>query len=279
MMKFSLNCQGRLLDLSTPAVMKIINLTPDSFYNKQSEVTDFSILSSVEEALSNGAKIIDIGAQSTRPGAHLISKEIEWERIKGKIKLVQKEFSEAFISIDTFYSSVAEKAADEGAVIINDISGGTMDDSLFDTVARLKIPYILMHIKGTPQTMQSNPTYENVVLEVWNYFLEKINKLEKLGVDQLIIDPGFGFGKTIENNYSLLKNLPFFQNLNRPILAGVSRKSMITKVLNIKTEDALNGTSILNTLAIMNGASILRVHDVIQAQQVISLMEEYAKVQ
>ncbi len=279
MMKFSLNCQGRLLDLSTPAVMKIINLTPDSFYNKQSEATDFSILSSVEEALSNGAKIIDIGAQSTRPGAQLISKEIEWERIKGKIKLVQKEFSEAFISIDTFYSSVAEKAADEGAVIINDISGGTMDDSLFDTVARLKIPYILMHIKGTPQTMQSNPTYENVVLEVWNYFLEKINKLEKLGVDQLIIDPGFGFGKTIENNYSLLKNLPFFQNLNRPILAGVSRKSMITKVLNIKTEDALNGTSILNTLAIMNGASILRVHDVIQAQQVISLMEEYAKVQ
>lgn len=279
MMKFSLNCQGRLLDLSTPAVMKIINLTPDSFYNKQLEATDFSILSSVEEALSNGAKIIDIGAQSTRPGAHLISKEIEWERIKGKIKLVQKEFSEAFISIDTFYSSVAEKAADEGAVIINDISGGTMDDSLFDTVARLKIPYILMHIKGTPQTMQSNPTYENVVLEVWNYFLEKINKLEKLGVDQLIIDPGFGFGKTIENNYSLLKNLPFFQNLNRPILAGVSRKSMITKVLNIKTEDALNGTSILNTLAIMNGASILRVHDVIQAQQVISLMEEYAKVQ
>ena len=279
MMKFSLNCQGRLLDLSTPAVMKIINLTPDSFYNKQLEATDFPILSSVEEALSNGAKIIDIGAQSTRPGAHLISKEIEWERIKGKIKLVQKEFSEAFISIDTFYSSVAEKAADEGAVIINDISGGTMDDSLFDTVARLKIPYILMHIKGTPQTMQSNPTYENVVLEVWNYFLEKINKLEKLGVDQLIIDPGFGFGKTIENNYSLLKNLPFFQNLNRPILAGVSRKSMITKVLNIKTEDALNGTSILNTLAIMNGASILRVHDVIQAQQVISLMEEYAKVQ
>lgn len=279
MMKFSLNCQGRLLDLSTPAVMKIINLTPDSFYNKQLEATDFSILSSVEEALSKGAKIIDIGAQSTRPGAQLISKEIEWERIKGKIKLVQKEFSEAFISIDTFYSSVAEKAADEGAVIINDISGGTMDDSLFDTVARLKIPYILMHIKGTPQTMQSNPTYENVVLEVWNYFLEKINKLEKLGVDQLIIDPGFGFGKTIENNYSLLKNLPFFQNLNRPILAGVSRKSMITKVLNIKTEDALNGTSILNTLAIMSGASILRVHDVIQAQQVISLMEEYAKVQ
>lgn len=278
-MKFSLNCQGRLLDLSTPAVMKIINLTPDSFYNRQSEATDLSILSSVEEALSSGAKIIDIGGQSTRPGAQLISKEIEWERIKGKIKLVQKEFSEAFISIDTFYSSVAEKAVDEGAVIINDISGGTMDDSLFETVARLKVPYILMHIKGTPQNMQTNPTCENVVLEVWNYFLEKINKLEALGVDQLIIDPGFGFGKTIENNYSLLKNLHVFQNLHRPILAGVSRKSMITKVLNIKSEDALNGTSILNTLAIMNGASILRVHDVIQAQQVISLMEEYAKVQ
>ena len=279
MMKFSLNCQGRLLDLSTPAVMKIINLTPDSFYNGQSKAIDLSILSAVEEALSNGAKIIDIGGQSTRPGAQLIPKEIEWERIKGKIKLIQKEFSEAFISIDTFYSSVAEKAVDEGAVIINDISGGTMDDSLFETVARLKVPYILMHIKGTPQTMQLNPAYENVVLEVWNYFLEKINKLEALGVDQLIIDPGFGFGKTIENNYSLLKNLPVFQNLHRPILAGVSRKSMITKVLNIKSEDALNGTSILNTLAIMNGASILRVHDVIPAQQVISLLKEYRKVQ
>ena len=279
MMKFSLNCQGRLLDLSTPAVMKIINLTPDSFYNGQSEAIDLSILSAVEEALSNGAKIIDIGGQSTRPGAQLIPKEIEWERIKGKIKLIQKEFSEAFISIDTFYSSVAEKAVDEGAVIINDISGGTMDDSLFETVARLKVPYILMHIKGTPQTMQSNPAYENVVLEVWNYFLEKINKLEALGVDQLIIDPGFGFGKTIENNYSLLKNLPVFQNLHRPILAGVSRKSMITKVLNIKSEDALNGTSVLNTLAIMNGASILRVHDVIPAQEVISLLKEYRKVQ
>lgn len=279
MMKFSLNCQGRLLDLSTPVVMKIINLTPDSFHQSQSEDSDHSILSIVEEALINGAKIIDIGGQSTRPGAQLISKEVEWERIKGKIKLIQKEFSEAFISIDTFYSSVAEKAVDEGADIINDISGGSIDDSLFETVARLKVPYILMHIKGTPLNMQLNPTYENVVLEVWNYFLEKINKLEALGIDQVIIDPGFGFGKSKENNYSLLKNLPVFQNLHRPILAGVSRKSMITKVLNIKSEDALNGTTILNTLAIMNGASILRVHDVIPAQQVISLLKEYRNVQ
>lgn len=279
MMNFSLNCHGKLLDLSTPAIMGVVNLTPDSFFNGGAITTEKGLLEHVEFLLKNGSKIIDIGGQSSRPGAELISSEEEWSRIHNAITIILKEFPEAILSIDTFYSAVAQKAADLGASIINDISGGAMDDQMFKMMAKLKLPYVLMHIQGTPKTMQIDPQYKNVVREVWDFFDEKVAQLKALGVTQIILDPGFGFGKTVEQNYSLLKNLTAFHNFRLPVLAGLSRKSMINKVLKINTENALNGTTVLNTIAVMNGASILRVHDVIEAREVITLVEQYLKVE
>lgn len=275
MIKFSLNCHGKLLDLSTPIVMAIINLTPDSFYDGGSNSDEKSLLINAEKALVAGAKILDIGGQSTRPGAETISSNEEWERVNKAINSLRKEFPNALLSIDTFYSTVAEKAVDLGVGIVNDISGGSIDRTMFETIGRLKVPYILMHMKGTPTTMQKEAEYVNVVREIWNFFDEKIAELKSYGIEQLILDPGFGFGKKTVHNFSLLKNLNAFSHFNSPILVGLSRKAMITTSLKIKSDEALNGTSVLNTLAILNGASILRVHDVLEAQQVITLVEEY----
>lgn len=272
--KKSINCNGMLLDFSTPKVMGIINLTPDSFYYGGKYKDETEIVEGVRQMITDGASIIDLGAQSTRPGAELIHADEEWKRLKSPLKKIRKEFPDIPISVDTFYSSVAKKAVEAGADIINDISGGSMDDKMFEAVAKLKVPYILMHIQGTPQTMQQNPHYENVVKEVMKYFSEKISQLVLLGVHDIIIDPGFGFGKTLEHNYELLNKLDLFRMLERPIMTGISRKSMINKVLNIKPEDALNGTTVLNTIALMKGANILRVHDVKEAVEAVKLVSE-----
>ena len=279
MMNFSLNCHGKLVDLSTPTIMGVINLTPDSFFESSSFTTEKSLLEHVEFLLKNGAKIIDLGGQSSRPGAELVSSEEEWGRIQNAITIILKEFPDTILSIDTFYSTVAQKAADHGTIIYNDISGGSIDDQNFNIMAKLKLPYVLMHIQGTPNTMQIDPQYKNVVREVWDFFDEKVAQLKALGVTQIILDPGFGFGKTVEQNYSLLKNMTAFHNFRLPVLAGLSRKSMINKVLKINATKALNGTTVLNTIAVMNGASILRVHDVIEAKEVITLVEQYRKVE
>lgn len=277
-MKYSLNCLGRALDLSTPAVMGILNFTPDSFFDggKWNEVK--AALNQAEKMLAEGAAIIDIGGQSTRPGAEFLDAETEWKRIAPSLQSICKAFPEAIISVDTFHSSVASRAVDSGARMINDISGGSLDAEMFATIARLKVPYVLMHMQGTPATMQKNPSYENVVSELIDFFSEKIAALKLLGAENIILDPGFGFGKTVEHNYSLLKTLNAFQLFKKPVLAGLSRKSMVTKVLNVKPEEALNGTSALNVIALLNGASILRVHDVIQARQVITLLNTYSNV-
>jgi dihydropteroate synthase len=272
-MKKLLNCRGRLLDLSTPVVMGILNITPDSFYDGGQNTDEKSILSHCQKMLEEGATIIDIGGQSTRPKATLIAEGDEWTRLQAVLKAVRKEFPGAIISVDTFYSSIAHKAEDEGADIINDISGGTMDEKMFETVARLNVPYILMHIQGIPQTMQNNPQYENIVTEVMDFFVQRVQKLTSLGLNDIILDVGFGFGKTQEHNYQLLNALDLFQWFEKPILIGVSRKSIVSKVLEIKTEDALNGTTVVNTIALMKGASILRVHDVKEAVQAVRLVQ------
>jgi dihydropteroate synthase len=276
-MKKLLSCRGRLLDLSTPAVMGILNITPDSFYDGGQHAGEKEILSHAEHMLAEGAAIIDIGAQSTRPRAPLITADEEWSRLSPVLKSLRKEFPEAVFSIDTFYSSIAAKSIAEDADMINDVSGGTMDAQMFETVAALQVPYVLMHIQGTPQTMQTNPHYENVVKEVMDYFVERTQKLASLGLNDVILDVGFGFGKTQEHNYTLLHHLDLFKWFEKPILVGISRKSMVSKVLDIKTEESLNGTTVLNTIALLKGASILRVHDVKEAVEAIRLVKMYQR--
>ncbi len=263
--KKTLNCRGKLLDLSTPAIMGIMNITPDSFHAGSRFTDENSALLHVEKMILDGADIIDIGGQSTRPGAVQISADEEWERIGKFIKLILNKFPGTIVSVDTFYSSVAEKALDAGVSIINDISAGEFDQRMPDLVAERQVPYIIMHMQGTPATMQQNPQYKNVVKDVLDFFAGKLNFLKSKNIHDIIVDPGFGFGKTSSHNYSLLKNLPLFRMFECPVLAGLSRKSMITKVLNVLPEEAKNGTTTLNTLAILNGASILRVHDVKEA--------------
>ncbi len=255
--------------------MAIVNITPDSFYdgNKYDNVSD--VLRDVEEKIKHGADIIDIGAASSRPGAAEISETDEWQRLENILREVRKRFNKVFISIDTYRSTIAKKSADLGADIINDISGGNYDAEMFKTVSNLQIPYILMHIKGTPQTMQSAPEYSNVLKEVKTELQMKTSLLKKLGFEKIIVDPGFGFGKTTEHNFTLLKNINEFASLGFPLLAGISRKSMINKVIQTNPVTALNGTSILNTIALLNGCNILRVHDVIEAKQAIDLVEYY----
>jgi len=271
--KVTLNCKGKLIDLSTPAVMAILNITPDSFYGN-SRIKDIDgALKATETFLNEGAKFIDIGAYSSRPGAADVSVNEELNRIVPIVEAIAKEFPEALISIDTFRAKVAEESIAAGAHIINDIAGGNLDDAMFEMVAKLQVPYIMMHMKGTPQNMQNEPVYENVTLEVINYFTEKITQLKKLGVKDIIIDPGFGFAKTIAHNYQLLQQMEALNNFQLPVLVGFSRKSMITKVLEIKNIDALNGTSILNTIALQKEAAILRVHDVKAAIECIKLSE------
>lgn len=269
----------RIFDpMSTPLIMGILNVTPDSFSDGGKYTEEQGWLKHTAEMINEGAEIIDIGAYSTRPGAKEVSEEEEIERLIKVILSVRKSFPETIISVDTFRSTVAEQAVAAGANIINDISGGTLDGKMFETVAKLKVPYILMHIQGTPQTMQENPKYDAVVDEVLLFFTENLKKLKELGVNQVILDPGFGFGKTTEHNYQLLKELRKFQTLGFPVLAGISRKSMITKLLNIKQKDSLNGTSILNTIALQNGAKILRVHDVKEAKEVVKIWEYLEKM-
>ena len=269
----SINFTLKGINLDEPIIMGILNATPDSFFDGGQALNDEVIILKVNSMEYNGAKIIDIGGYSTRPGAADISEEEELNRVLPIVKLIRSNFSDLIISVDTFRSNIAKKCVEAGADIINDVSGGNLDDKMFDCIANIKVPYVLMHIKGNPQNMQENPTYINVVKEVHQYFEEKISILNAKGIYNIILDPGFGFGKTVEHNYELLKNLDQFNSFGLPILAGVSRKSMINNVLNTTPEEALNGTTILNTLALTKGAKILRVHDVKEANECIQLVK------
>lgn len=265
----TLNIKGQLLSLDKPLVMGILNTTPDSFYEKSRVSTD--LLRRCELMLMEGATILDIGGQSTRPGAIRINASEELSRVIPVIRDIIREFPQSILSIDTFYSDVARAAVEHGAALINDISAGSIDPKMFETVAALHVPYILMHMQGTPETMQLNPRYEDVVGEVTYFFSEKIQELHALGVSDIVLDPGFGFGKTLEQNYALLRHFAEFRIFNRPLLAGVSRKGMIQKVIGANAENALNGTTAANMIALMHGAKILRVHDVKEAAEAIAV--------
>jgi dihydropteroate synthase len=269
----SINCNGKLVDLTSPKVMGILNITPDSFFDGGKYNNESAIISQVDKMLVEGATFIDIGAYSSRPGAKHISEEEELERILPVVKMLVKEFPEILISIDTFRSNIANKCIESGACIINDISAGSMDTTMFKTISKLQVPYIIMHMQGTPQNMQANPIYKNVITDILYYFSEKIYELRALGVNDIIADVGFGFGKTIEQNYTLLKNLDLFQNLEIPTLTGISRKSMLYKPLKIVPEEALNATTVANTIALLKGTHILRVHDVKEAVETIEIVK------
>ncbi|MDX2172703.1 MAG: dihydropteroate synthase [Bacteroidota bacterium] len=266
---------GKSLTFTKPLVMAIVNITPDSFYDGGKFDTISDVLNDIEEKLKLGADVIDIGAASSRPNSIEISEEEEWKRLQPILSEARKQFPKTFISIDTYRSSIAKKSAENGADIINDISGGNMDAEIFGTVAKIGIPYILMHMQGTPQTMQLHPTYSNVVGEIRNEFEQKIATLKQLNFNKIILDVGFGFGKTTEHNYQLLKHLSNFKKLGFPVLAGLSRKSMINKVIGTNPVTALNGTTVLNTIALLNSANILRVHDITEAKQAIELVNFY----
>lgn len=274
---FTLNCKGKLISLQTPLLMGIINATPDSFYEGHLHGGTEGILDIAAAMLTAGAGILDIGGQSTRPGSSRIDSEEEMQRVLPVITAIHQRFPEALISIDTYYSKVAAAAVAAGACMVNDISAGNMDEAMIPVVASLQVPYICMHMKGKPQTMQQQPHYDDVVKEVLDFFIYKIDECKRAGIKDIIIDPGFGFGKTIPHNFQLLSNLAVFKILERPILAGISRKGTIYKTLNIDVTEALNGTTVLNTLALHNGANILRVHDVKEAKEVVLLMQEYKK--
>lgn len=271
--KKSINCGGKILNLDEPLVMGILNATPDSFFDGGKHTDEKNIIAFVKQQLADGAAIIDVGGYSSKPGAAEVSEKEELNRVIPVIRLLKLEFKDLIISIDTFRSAVAREAIKNGAGLINDISAGELDNKMFDVVAEFNVPYIMMHMQGTPQTMQNNPTYQNVTREVMDYFIEKTAILRQKGVNDIIIDPGFGFGKTIEHNYQLLRELNHFTIFELPMLVGVSRKSMITKALNISSIEALNGTTILNTLALTKGANILRVHDVKEADEVVKLFK------
>lgn len=276
--KLTINCRGELIDLSIPKVMGILNITPDSFYDGGKHKTEKDITNQVEKMITDGCDMIDIGAYSSRPGADHVSETEELNRLISVLKVLRKKFSKLIISVDTFRSHIAKTVVKDFDVdIINDISAGNLDPKMFETLAELNVPYIMMHMQGTPDTMQQNPHYENVVKEIMMYFSEKIHQLKLLGISDVIIDPGFGFGKTVEHNYQLLKNLSDFKVFELPILVGVSRKSMICKVLEVDPENALNGTSVINTLSLLGGANILRVHDVKEAKQTISLFNKFTQ--
>jgi dihydropteroate synthase len=269
---------GKQLSFNKPQVMAIINLTPDSFYDggKFSSVTD--VLKDADVKIRQGATIIDVGAVSSKPNAKLVSAKDEMIRFKEPLIKLRKEFPHIIISVDTYLAEVADMAISLGADVINDISGGTLDENMIDLVAKNDIPYIMMHMQGTPQTMQQNPTYKNVVTEINSFFESAINTCKSKGFDKLILDVGFGFGKTLEHNFQLLKHMQEFKHNGFPLLVGLSRKSMVNKVINTNPNTALNGTTVLNTLALNNGASILRVHDVKEAKQAIDLWSFYDSV-
>ena len=273
--KTSINISGKLLDLSSPIVMGILNITPDSFYDGGQYNTDEKIIEHAEQILSEGAKILDVGAYSSRPGAKNISEEKELSKLKNALSIIRKKFPEAIISVDTFRSSIAEYVVKEFDVnIINDISSGELDDKMFNVIAKLNVPYIIMHMQGTPQNMQLNPKYDDLIKDIIKYLSTKVDKLNLLGVNDVIIDPGFGFGKTLDNNYELMNKLDAFKIFQLPILVGVSRKSMIYKYLETTPDEALAGTIALNTIALLHDTNILRVHDVKQAVDTIKIVEK-----
>lgn len=270
-----LNCGGKLLDLSTPRIMGILNITPDSFHADSRAQTRDSWLFQAEKMLNEGAEILDVGGMSSRPGAEIIDATEELKRVKPVVADLAQRFPEAIISVDTVWANVAEETVAAGAHIINDISAGSLDADLFPTVARLKVPYILMHMQGTPRNMQTDPQYTHVTTQVLDFLLQKTATLRQLGVNDIVWDPGFGFGKTVAHNYTLLRETRTLQMAGLPLLAGISRKSMICKPLQVNPADALNGTTALHMLALQNGASILRVHDVKEARECIKLWQEY----
>lgn len=269
----------RLLDFSRPVVMGILNVTPDSFYDGGSYVGEAAVIARIHQLVEEGAGMIDVGAYSTRPGAAFVDEKEELSRLEPAVELIRKYYPEMPVSIDTFRSGVAREINQcLGPVIVNDISGGTLDEEMFEYVAQAGVPYILMHIQGTPQTMQQNPAYGNVVTEVKTFFEERIGCLNALGFDRIILDPGFGFGKTLEHNYELMQHLEEYTSWGYPLLVGVSRKSMICRLLDMKPSEALNGTTVLNTIALLKGAHILRVHDVKAAAEAVRIVEKMKEV-
>jgi dihydropteroate synthase len=274
----TINCKGQLIDLTTPKVMGILNVTPNSFFDggkyKPGASGESEMLSKVGKMLSDGATFIDIGGYSSKPNADFVTEEEECDRIVPVVQSVLKHYPEAVLSIDTFRSGVATACIENGAAIINDISAGDLDDNMLEVVAKYNVPYIMMHMRGTPQTMQSMTNYDDIVKEMLFYFSERIHQARSLGINDLIIDPGFGFAKTIDQNYEVLQKIELFDILELPLLVGFSRKSMITKFLDISSKEALNGTTVLNTMALMKGAKILRVHDVKEAVESVALFNK-----
>ncbi|MCY7350198.1 MAG: dihydropteroate synthase [Cytophagaceae bacterium] len=271
--KTTLQVRGTLVDLSTPAVMGILNVTPDSFYAGSRAQGEDALLTKAEQMRSEGATFLDVGGYSTRPGAAEISEVEETERVVAAIETLRRQFPDALISVDTFRATVAEQAVAAGAGLINDVAGGSLDEAMYSTVARLGVPYVLMHLRGTPQTMTKLAQYQNVTLEVITELRGKVGQLRALGVKDIVLDPGFGFAKTPEHNDQLLRNLGAFRVFELPLLVGLSRKASIWRRLNITPDEALNGTTVLNTVALMNGASILRVHDVKEAMEAVRLTQ------
>lgn len=267
----TINCKGQLIDLSIPKVMGILNVTPDSFYDGGKHKNEEDILKHVEHMLKDGATFIDIGAYSSRPNADHVSEDNELKRILPITKLILKEFPDTLLSIDTFRSQVAKQCIEAGACMINDISAGKLDSNMLQTIANLNVPYIMMHMRGTPQNMQQHTLYNNLIEDILFYFSERIAAAKALGIIDIIVDPGFGFAKTLEQNYKLLNQLELFEIIEKPLLVGISRKSMIYKTLEISANNALNGTTVLNTIALQKKASILRVHDVKEAIECIKL--------
>lgn len=272
---FTLNCNGKILKLNSAVVMGIINITPDSFFEGHLNKKDSEILLMAEKMIEDGASILDIGGQSTKPGSKRIDVDEELKRVIPVINAIRKNFPETIISIDSYYSKVAVHAIESGADIVNDISAGSLDEEMIPTVGKLKVPYVCMHMQGTPETMQQNPIYDNITLEVVQFFTKKIDSCRNAGIKDIILDPGFGFGKTLEHNFTLLREMKSLQILDCPILAGVSRKGMIYKTLSTTPENALNGTTVANTLALINGARILRVHDVKEAKEAITICNAF----
>ena len=272
--KQTINCRGKLLDLSSPLVMGILNLTPDSFFDGGKYTTEAAMLLQVERMLNEGAAILDLGGMSSRPGAVLISEEEELGRVLPALEAILRRFPTAIISVDTFRAEVAAHCVAAGASIVNDIYAGRFDEKMFETVAALGVPYIMMHMQGEPANMQKAPKYSDVTQEILHFFIEKIGQLRSLGVKDIVLDPGFGFGKTVAHNYQLLNHLHVFRMAELPILAGISRKSMICRVLNVPPAEALNGTIALHIVALQQGARILRVHDVREAMEVIQLWKQ-----
>ena len=273
--KKTINIKGKLIDFSSPLVMGILNITPDSFYDGGHYVSEQALLEQINRMITEGADIIDIGAASSRPGADLINAEQELARLEPSLKLINKHFPDLIMSVDTYHSEVARRVVgDFGVAMINDISAGEMDYRMFETIAEINVPYVIMHMQGNPTEMQNNPQYDNLLIEVFDYFSKKIHQLTELGVNDLIIDPGFGFGKTTDHNYELFNRLESFKISQLPLMVGISRKSMLFKLLQNTPQECLNATTVLNTIALQKGANILRVHDVKEAREAVTIVQK-----